>query len=481
MCDTEYQFINTGSVNPVSRRLIRSHVMRGKNVGKKRLPRRQQQVAPISRSKITQTQSNIAFPPIHYSQSSMHELNTGELFSPRVLFNIGDELGRITSPYHVSDQDRKDISSFLLRFSEMVYPPQFSLGSRASKAIFIEYLFVDDAYFHSFLAMSAACFNCITNGESTTRAEMHHHCSALRLLNAKLAGQDALSEISIASVISMCLHSYLRQDVKKMMVHLKGLIKIIDLRGGIGSLVACPALMDKVRRIDVDVAMQIGIPLQLEFTPMFSEPTIAPLFLSDFDLPGPFRRTLQETNKQLYFIARDIARLAHFMSATATTPDLRPGFLQETVMSLFYRLLGVDTVAGQYMVDPVARGTHIVLASFMTLALLRFDHQRRKQYCFVSRQCASRLNCSSFVEAMVDHVEAHFWMLMASGSTILEDDDHGWLIPQLKETVGKLGISVWSQAMTILKRYPWISGLQDEPAHPLWMMCLEQSASLGQR
>ncbi|RTE76483.1 hypothetical protein BHE90_009066 [Fusarium euwallaceae] len=477
MSETGLQFIDNSSIDRGSRRLIRSHVMRGKNVGKKRVPRRQEQDASISGNSTTivpQIQSNIASTPISYSKSSMQELNTGELFSPRVLFNIGDELGRITSPYHVSYQDRKDISRFLLRFSEMVYPPQFSLGSRTSKAMFIESLFLDEAYFHSFLAMSAACFNCITNGDGITRAEMHHHCNALRLLNAKLGGRDALSELAIASVISMCLHAYLRQDVNRMNVHLKGLIKMIELRGGISSLAAYPALMDKVRRVDVDVAMQIGIPLQLEFTRIFSEPTIPPLFLSTFDLPGPFKRSLQETNAQLYFVARDIARLAQFMSATAATPDLRPGFLQETVMSLFYRLLGIDTVAGQYIVDPMAKGTHIVLASFMTLALLRFDQQRRKQYCFVSRQCASRLNCSSFVEAMVDHVEAHFWMLMASGSTILEDDDHGWLIPQLKETVSKLGISVWSQAITILKRYPWISGLQDEPAHQLWVMCLEQ-------
>ncbi|KAJ3539815.1 hypothetical protein NM208_g5333 [Fusarium decemcellulare] len=470
------QFIDNSSISRGSRRLIRSHVMRGKNVGKKRVPKRQHQDASTSgnnTTRVSQTPSNTASTPANYSISSTQELNAGELFSPRVLFNVGDELGRITSPYHVSYQDRKDISRFLLRFSELVYPPQFSLGSRTSKAIFIEYLFQDDAYFHSFLAMSAACFNCITNGESITRAEMHHHCNALRLLNAKLAGQYALSDLAIASVISMCLHAYLRQDVNRMKVHLRGLIKMIELRGGISSLVTYPALMDKVRRIDVDVAMQIGIPLHLEFTPIFSEPVVAPFLLSDFDLPDHFRQTLQEINAQLYFVARDIARLAQFMSATAATPDLRPGVLQEIVMSLFYRLLSVDTVAGQYLVDPVARGTHIVLVSFMTLALLRSDHQRRKQYCFVSRQCASRLNCSSFVEAMVDHVEGRFWMLMISGSTILEDHDYGWLIPQLKETINKLGISVWSQAVTILKRYLWISGLQDEPAHRLWVMCLE--------
>ncbi|RSL98314.1 hypothetical protein CDV31_012629 [Fusarium ambrosium] len=251
MSETRLQFIDNSSIDHGSRRLIRSHVMRGKNVGKKRVPRRHQQVASISRNNTTivpQTQSHIASTPISYSKSSMQELNTGELFSPRVLFNISDELGRITSPYHVSYQDRKDISRFLLRFSEMVYPPQFSLGSRTSKAMFIESLFLDEAYFHSFLAMSAACFNCITNGDGITRAEMHHHCNALRLLNEKLGGQDALSELAIASVISMCLHAYLGQDVNRMNVHLKGLIKMIELRGGIRSLVAYPALMDKVRR-----------------------------------------------------------------------------------------------------------------------------------------------------------------------------------------------------------------------------------------
>ncbi|KAF5020319.1 hypothetical protein F66182_7695 [Fusarium sp. NRRL 66182] len=406
MSANSFQFVDNSSIGRQSRRFIRSHVMKGKNAGKKRAPRAHQPNSTTSQYSVMLVPRNDQKPDAtsaYHQGRSAQEWSRQDLLSPRVLFNVGDELGRFASPYHVSDQDRRNISQFLLRFSEMVYPPQFSIGIRTSKSIFVEYLFLDEAF----------CFGYVTNGQCIARSELHHHLHALRLLNTKLASHHALSEISIASVIALCLLEYLKQDANKMRVHFQGLLRMIELRGGISSLVAYPALMDKVRRLDIDIAVQLGVPLHLGFMPTLPQPSISSSFLSDYEFPATFGRAFRDSSGPLYFVARDIARMARFMTAVAGAPNLGPGVFQENLMSLFYRLLDIDTVVGDRLEDPLAAAMHVVLVAFMTLALARF------------------------LEVVADHPEAHFWMLMVAGGSILDESAHCWLVRHLQE-IGRI-------------------------------------------
>lgn len=74
-----------------------------------------------------------------------------------------------------------------------------------------------------------------------------HMASALRLINHRLSTPDALTDVSLASVIYLCLLSSVREQPQQTSVHFNGLCRMIEARGGVdrvGSL----GLTEKTRR-----------------------------------------------------------------------------------------------------------------------------------------------------------------------------------------------------------------------------------------
>lgn len=62
---------------------------------------------------------------------------------------------------------------------------------------------------------------------------MNHLSRAFRLINDKLSGNDAVSDTSIAVVLTMSHYYRLQGLFRQGLVHLLGLERMVRLRGGI--------------------------------------------------------------------------------------------------------------------------------------------------------------------------------------------------------------------------------------------------------
>ena len=102
--------------------------------------------------------------------------------------------------------------------------------------------------FHCFVALSEACVDLITGKEACSSEYRHHIASAVRLINSNLASDQAVSETSIAGVITLCVLSSIREQPWQTKVHFDGLCRMIELRGGMHTLSDNPALMEKAFR-----------------------------------------------------------------------------------------------------------------------------------------------------------------------------------------------------------------------------------------
>ena len=70
-----------------------------------------------------------------------------------------------------------------------------------------------------------------------------------RLLNGKLSGDDALKDPTIAAVVSLCSYERLRGEYKKSLIHLNGIQRMVELRGGMSLLtMSQPGLTQKIFR-----------------------------------------------------------------------------------------------------------------------------------------------------------------------------------------------------------------------------------------
>ena len=76
-----------------------------------------------------------------------------------------------------------------------------------------------------------------------------HLSHTFRLVNEKLSGHEALSDTTMAAVIALTQHERMRNQYQQGMVHFKGLLRIVELLGGISGLARSkPRIAQKVFR-----------------------------------------------------------------------------------------------------------------------------------------------------------------------------------------------------------------------------------------
>lgn len=105
-----------------------------------------------------------------------------------------------------------------------------------------------DADFHCSLALSVICIDFYLAREPDSAEALRHLSNALRLVNKKLSGGDALADSTFAVVVCMCIYERLRGQYDKGLVHFQGLKRMVQLRGGISQLASNPTLVQKIFR-----------------------------------------------------------------------------------------------------------------------------------------------------------------------------------------------------------------------------------------
>ncbi len=83
------------------------------------------------------------------------------------------------------------------------------------------------------MAVFMTAFPTSNHGRSNQADRVRHICLAIRLVNARLSGRDAVSNETVMVVLSLGLYERFQGEYHRGLVHLEGLVRMIDLRGGI--------------------------------------------------------------------------------------------------------------------------------------------------------------------------------------------------------------------------------------------------------
>ena len=82
---------------------------------------------------------------------------------------------------------------------------------------------------------------------------MRHLALALHLVNERLSGSEALSDSAMAAVVALTHTDRLQGNYCRGMIHFNGLLRIVELRGGIHHLVENQLkIAQKVFRYELD-------------------------------------------------------------------------------------------------------------------------------------------------------------------------------------------------------------------------------------
>jgi hypothetical protein len=100
-------------------------------------------------------------------------------------------------------------------------------------------LTLDAAFLHTMIFTSQFYFDVIAAGRLSivTKGTLRHLLKALKLLRERISRDDqaALSDSTAAAVVALTSHALLTDDFKSATNHVKGLHKIVCMRGGVAT------------------------------------------------------------------------------------------------------------------------------------------------------------------------------------------------------------------------------------------------------
>ncbi|KAK2591971.1 hypothetical protein QQS21_010343 [Conoideocrella luteorostrata] len=463
------QFINQTAteIGKSERRIIRSHVMMGKNAGRPRRSTKKQfhtkshlkpSLVPASGclmpSKLLWNDLCLTSFPQKLDSESTKLMHRCTIQSSRsamrfILLNLSELLG-------------------FFDISDVLFPPQFCSKFDIVKSIWVNCVLADEAYFHSTLAISASYVNFFERKPGISCKTLHHISKAYELVNLKLSGPDSVSHSAIAAVASLAIYQQIHHQHSTGLVHLNGLYRMIQLQGGISSLMKNNrALALKPLRLDVEFAMRSGSPT---------------LFHSHIALTSPvlrnFRAGKARSNgipfKNLPPIMLDVIDFSSLLNDKGREGQVKLSPLDylESLLSLQYRLLAEAPLSQQPLDlsgDFYCHVAYLAMMAFMTTLLPEY---RRDDSAY--SLLASRLETAIhyFDIRLAGSSDSDFslvlWVLFIGGISVLKYKDRQRVSHLIVATSKRLNLVGWSEICLRLCEFPWIHGLHGDLGRRLW-------------
>ncbi|KAJ5805923.1 uncharacterized protein N7503_003525 [Penicillium pulvis] len=456
-------FVNGIANDEKSKKLMRRHVMRGKNAGKKIHRRSRLDL------QVTQNQPNV-------SDGSSRNCAEGNQFdhakyanwsylSPdRLSIQFGTTFLTFSLPVEITPYSLEIINKFFMYTADRIYPVKLGVSLHDAKFMWLRYLFESEATYQCQLAMMQASneiFHC--NGESSTKA-MYHLSQTFAQVNKRLQGDDALSDSTIAIVMTLVNQEQIRQHLSAAMVHVKGLEKMIELRGGLSQLEGNVPLVLKICKTDIIFALQQGgstsffrdhiydvrKSLRAQDLPFDQDPNVRPSPLENID---PY---LQD-------ILSDAMSVCSLFNEIGSKSFNYIVFL-EVLISLCCRLLKFRSLHDANTLLDSQSAHHIGLITFMMTLFLQNDRCRLINYSLVPVCLKSALRDDLYEQ----NIELSFWLTVIGGIWISDEPENEWIASKLKMGAQRLGLTCWEDAQEIVYKYPWINGLHDQPGRIIW-------------
>ncbi|KAG7294478.1 hypothetical protein NEMBOFW57_004552 [Staphylotrichum longicolle] len=191
-------------------------------------------------------------------------------------------------------------------------------------------------------------------------ARVHHLCVALRLVNAQLSGRDAASNETMVVVLVLGLYERYHGEYQRGLMHLDGLRRMLDLRGGIRELsTSSPDLARKIFRTDLEYSLNLGTPPR--FTLQDVKPVTTPIYHNNLQehFSPPFHPNLP-IPLAIHHLLRAATRTAHLLHTASTSPTfkLSSRAVHDTFILLGYRLQALSPLLALHTIP--AAGDEVV-------------------------------------------------------------------------------------------------------------------------
>ncbi|KAI0410435.1 hypothetical protein F5X98DRAFT_359577 [Xylaria grammica] len=473
-----------GNLNESDRKAIRSHVMKGKNLGRWRSlgsrPRQEQlkQLKQLEHrhghvsSSSSDSSRNTSSPNSDASQaSSSHPLDLTTSRDLPILLDVPRKLGSAASIMSLADSVEPEIFDIVLRFSSIAKQLLFSIET----CIFFDRrvenwvapLAVDAAFLHSNISVSVYYYDVVlsrTPSRASQRTWYYHHSKTLHLLRDRLGSNNTdiqLSDSTVSVILSLAGQAFCAGDLKTATKHMEGIHRIIELRGGFDTFNGNEKLATEVIRCDLGMAIHSGTKSLLFTTSIHCAWPYPPLSL----FLGKNMRNPNADNYQFPHLT-ELAGIPHdnqLTSAWNTMSDfcsiinlaavsnqrITVDLFLRSMASVMYRLINM-----QFEPSSVSEIIRLGLLCFCCGVFLQWQRLGTSypQLASSVKNIFVRLN----VMGLLMPQRLALWLLMVGSVSVLTDSDSDWIQPQLRHAAASLELQSWNQVRKVLSEFMWI-------------------------
>ncbi|KUJ11890.1 uncharacterized protein LY89DRAFT_722304 [Mollisia scopiformis] len=375
---------------------------------------------------------------------------------------VGSYFSGLQLPPGVEPCMIQDLVKLIVLNKNVAYPYEICLDVHPVERGWFPYMISDICCLHSMM-FSLRAFMEKDSCDQPSHFTTFHYAKTLQILQSRLHDFDktsAISDSTIMVVITLATIAEISKDLAGVETHIKGLEKIVKLRGGVRALDTNNNMQVKVCRADLGYALLFGRqPL------LFREGPSWDCFIADCGLIKcshephdaiilAFAQTTLD--ERLHNVLRDVHAFSCISNvAYQTTRKLSPETYNEMTISILYRL------------------THLffesdLLQEAIRLGLLVFSSTIFLQRHIIEQPYENLLNLygdallglfahGSSTDALP--VPVILWL------TILSDMVAGKEIPstdRLHTVIGRASIESWSQASEVLRSIAWVDFIHEK-------------------
>ncbi|KAJ5886259.1 uncharacterized protein N7473_008933 [Penicillium subrubescens] len=339
----------------------------------------------------------------------------------------------------------------------------------------VQYMLVDEACFHSSMATALFCLDNIMGRSENKLQALRHASRTVRLVNQKLSLKSAITDFTIAAVISMAQYEHHQNRFQQGSAHVQGLWQISQLRGGVSNLTGSPSgLGQKMLRIDLESSLQLGSPTAFTLKeaengcrPLSGFPSMC-LQSDDSILPLAFgqypARALPANYRDLFV---DVLFLASLLNNAilGNAPKMDAIELYQDIIFLGYRLVNLGPLGGLPRgISRLQNKVHLGLAAFLVTFLQGWDG-RVAQNDLLAEMLISEARQA--FNADLDGRETLLWLLFIGAAASRLWKYPVW-VSAAKCTLHSLKVMSWQDAKVLLAAFPWVDAIHDTSGQALW-------------
>ncbi|KAF3153699.1 hypothetical protein TWF225_010666 [Orbilia oligospora] len=464
-----------------TRKFIRSHVMLGKNLGRPRPDRRKKKTPqdPKQPSK----DANDPKKSQDEEDAKLDEINTRLLLRGSVASykgrsglppRIGGDFTTLEFAASTSPSIICEIIKFAKSSKKILFPLEPVIDFNHKDRQWWDALTVDPAYLNTTAFMAYSYFDLMRGhryGPMVPEAAFHF-IQAVHMLRERLITSDKgllFSDSTLFLVLSLALHAHTTGDGATARNHMKGLRKIVGMRGGIRTFRHNEKLLMEILRCDLGISLHSGT------TPVFflDHPFLEPLY--PYPDHTPYLTTAKLTHpaseKFLENVSPRLAEAWTFLkgfcyvmnSAAESDRRLPQSTLMNAMTSIMYRLISMS-----FKEESIDEAIRLGLLSFSSYIFLRWQGVTLAYIHLPSVYKSSLVNLNLSDEFPPEMI---LWLLMVGAIAVFEGEDDVWLKPWLRVNFELCGVNGWEDLKGVLKGLMWVGFAFDKAGEEVYERC----------